>query len=191
MRATDQLKEEHQGIKLMLSILSNVCDRLDAGEDINPLHLEKIVEFIQVFADKCHHAKEEDLLFVAMKEVGFPLNSGPIGVMLAEHDQGRGYVRGLKAAVEQYKAGDKRVISSITSNARNYVALLSQHIDKEDNILYMMADAHLSDQTQERLLADFEKVEIERIGAGKHEEFHHLLHELEQFYLRAPAIQSI
>jgi hemerythrin-like domain-containing protein len=186
MKATEQLKEEHVGIKRMLSILDSVCDRLEAGEDIRPRHLEQSVEFIQVFADRCHHGKEEDLLFAAMEEVGFPRDRGPIGVMLAEHEQGRGYVRGLKAAVERYKAGDRRAISEMVSNARSYIALLSQHIDKEDNILYAMADAHLPNETQERLLGDFEKVELERIGAGRHEEFHHLLDELQQVYLTEP-----
>jgi len=63
MTPTEQLKEEHEAIKLMLRILDKVCDKLESGEEVNPEHLDQILEFIKVFADKCHHGKEEDLLF--------------------------------------------------------------------------------------------------------------------------------
>ena len=184
MRPTEQLKEEHKAIKLMLRILDRVCEKLESGEEVNLEHLEKIVEFIKVFADKCHHGKEEDLLFPAMEEAGIPKEGGPIGVMLTEHNLGRNYVKDLSDAVTKYKAGDRQVASKIVENARNYVGLLTPHINKEDNILYMMADMHLSKERQEKLLEEFEKVEHEIIGAGRHEEFHQLLHNLEEVYIK-------
>lgn len=183
MRPTEQLKEEHQAIKLMLRISEKVCQKLESGEEVDPEHLEQIVEFIKLFADKCHHGKEEDLLFTAMEEAGIPRKGGPIGVMLTEHDMGRGYVRGMSEAVARYKASDRQALSAIAQNARNYIALLTQHIDKEDYILYPMADMHLSEDQQKELLEGFERVERERIGVGKHEEFHNLLDHLKAVYL--------
>lgn len=183
MSLTEQLKEEHETIKLMLMILEKVCEKLGSKEKINPEHLEKIVEFIKVFADKCHHGKEEDLLFPAMEEAGIPKEGGPIGVMLVEHNMGRNYVKGMSEAVALYKTGDRTVSSKIVENARNYIKLLTPHINKEDNILYLMADMRLSKDKQEELLEKFEKVESELIGAGKHEEFHQLLNNLKQLYL--------
>ncbi len=183
MKPTAQLQEEHQAIKRMLRIAGKVSEKLESGEEINPEHLEQIVEFIRVFADRCHHGKEEDLLFVAMEEAGIPKEGGPIGVMLAEHDMGRGYVRGLSEAVTRYKAGERGVSPAIVENARNYIALLSQHIDKEDNILYPMADMHLTEDQQKALLEGFERVERERIGPGRHEAFHQLLDRLQELYL--------
>lgn len=184
MKPTEQLKEEHEAIKLMLRISEKVCEKLESGEEVDPEHLEQIVEFIKVFADKCHHGKEEDLLFTAMEEAGIPKKGGPIGVMLTEHDMGRGYVKGMSEAVAKYKGGDRKVSSAIVGNARNYIALLTQHIDKEDNILYPMADMHLSEERQKELLEEFERVEREKIGVGKHEEFHELLNHLREVYLK-------
>jgi hemerythrin-like domain-containing protein len=144
--------------------------------------LKQIVRFIQGFADKCHHAKEEDLLFPAMEEAGVPRQGGPIGVMLAEHTEGREHVRRMKEAAERYAAGDLKAGSEFAGHARQYAALLSQHIHKEDNILYPIADARLSARAQVRLEKDFEKVEEEVVGAGKHEEYHRLLEKLEKTY---------
>jgi len=183
MKPTEQLKEEHKAIKLMLEILNKVCERLESGKAVNPEHLEKIVEFIRVFADRCHHGKEEDLLFPAMEEAGIPRQGGPIGVMLLEHNMGRDYVKRLSDAVNKYKTGDRTISDKIVENARNYIALLTPHINKEDNILYLMADMRVPKEKQDELLAEFEKVETERMGPGKHEEFHRLLHNLKEIYL--------
>lgn len=183
MRPTELLMEEHRAIERMLRIVEEVCRRLEAGQEIPADDLEQIVEFIQVFADRCHHGKEEDLLFTEMERAGIPRQGGPIGVMLVEHEQGRAHVRTMKEAVTAYKAGDRSVIPTLVRNALGYVSLLQQHIYKEDNILYRMADMHLSEEQERLLLEGFERVEAERIGPGRHEAFHALLDRLEQAYL--------
>lgn len=184
MIATKQLTDEHKSIKLMLNILEEICKRLESGEKVDLDHLDRIVEFIKVFADRCHHSKEEDLLFPAMEEAGVPKEGGPIGVMLTEHDYGREYVRGISQAISKYRSGDTEASVDIVKNAKGYIELLTQHIYKEDNILYPIADKFLSEKKQEELYEEFEKIEKERIGEGIHERFHELLHYLQDIYLK-------
>lgn len=184
MKPTEELKKEHEAIKLMIRIMGRVSDRLESGMKVDPKHLDSILEFIKVFADKCHHAKEEDLLFPAMEKAGIPGEGGPVGVMLLEHDEGRRFVKAMGEGIAQYAKGDLKAGSKIAENARNYVALLSQHIDKEDNILYPMADARIPGADQNELEKEFEKVETEKIGREKHEEFHRLLQRLKEEYLK-------
>lgn len=179
MRLTELLEEEHKSIKLMLRILDKVCEKLESGEGVNPEHLEEIIEFIKVFADKCHHGKEEDLLFVAMSKAGIPTS-----VMLEEHGMGRDYVRGMSEAVDSYKKGDSRATPNIVKNARGYIKLLTKHIEKEDKFLFPAAEKRIPAGKKKELLEDFERVEQERIGPGKHEEFHRLLHDLKTAYLK-------
>jgi len=107
MTPTQELKNEHRDILLMLDILKTISDRLDAGQAIDAAHLEKAVEFIQGFADKCHHAKEEVHLFKAMEEAGIPRQGGPIGVMLEEHENGRNHVRAMADSIPGIRAGDE------------------------------------------------------------------------------------
>lgn len=183
MKATQQLKDEHQGVLLAISILEVINLKLKKGEKVDALHLEQLLEFIRVFVDKCHHSKEEDLLFPAMEKAGVPNEGGPIGMMLNEHDLGRGYVKNFAKAIEEYKKGDSKAAKQIIKNTSGYAVLLKDHIDKEDNILYMIADAHLSPKTQKDLLEKFEIVENEKVGKGKHEEFHQMLNKLKKVYL--------
>jgi hemerythrin-like domain-containing protein len=91
------------------------------------------------FADKCHHGKEEDILFVAMTAMDMPQDSGPVAVMLAEHDEGRQYTAGFRSAAEQMKNGDAAAAADVVRNVYDYVNLLREHINKEDRVLYPMA----------------------------------------------------
>jgi hemerythrin-like domain-containing protein len=157
---------------------------LAAGDAVPKIHLEQIVELIQVFADKCHHGKEEDLLFVEMNKIGFPKESGPIAVMLQEHQLGRGFVREMAKATQEYGPGKNDATKAFEENARGYVSLLQQHIQKENIILFPMADSNIAASVQKRLMDDFERVEIEKIGAGKHEELHKIIDSLKSTYLK-------
>ncbi|MBC7237635.1 MAG: hemerythrin domain-containing protein [Chloroflexi bacterium] len=183
MKPTEELKEEHDAIKRMLRILERMADRLDAREDVRIEDIREAIGFIQGFADRCHHAKEEDLLFPAMEAAGVPRQTGPIAVMLAEHEQGRAHVRAMIKALDEHVAGVSDAAQRLADNARAYTALLRQHIDKEDGILYVIADARLSPRQQEELEKGFARVEREVIGAGQHETYHALLDRLSAAYL--------
>lgn len=180
MKPTDQLMEEHRAIELMLSILEEASVRLEQNQAVDPNHLDQMIDFIRIFADKCHHGKEEDLLFVAMEKAGIPRDGGPIGVMLSDHTQGRNFVRDMAEAIEQLNGQQAKFVK----NARGYVQLLREHILKEDNILYPMANQRFTDDNQKELLKQFADVEKNVIGEGKHEEYHKLLEHLKSVYLQ-------
>jgi len=177
---TEDLREEHRVIERMLRVLNVACDRLEMGEEVSPDLFRRSIDFIRTFADSCHHGKEEDALFPVVEKRGIPRQGGPIGVMLMEHDQGRKFVRAFAQAVEKYGKGDKSAKQAIIENARGYARLLSQHIPKEDNILYPLADKVLGSSEQKELWEKFERIEKERIGEGKHQEYLHLVMEIEK-----------
>jgi len=182
MKATEQLRDEHEGIKIMLSILERVGRQLEGTGNLNKEHFDGILEFLKVFVDKCHHAKEEELLFPALVAAGVP-KDGPVSVMLHEHEMGRNHIKAMNAAFAGYIEGDLSLSKDITQNIGGYISLLRDHIEKENNVLFVMADNLLSEKKQDELLEGFEKIEEERIGVGKHEEFHGLIKKLSGIYL--------
>lgn len=184
MKPTEILIKEHDAILLMLKILDAVATRLENNEHVDPDHPSQIVEFIREFADKCHHGKEENLLFKSMAKAGVPEQGGPIAVMLSEHETGRNFVRNMDTAASAYAKGDKSTIGQFVQNARGYISLLFRHIQKENMVLFPMADRVIPDDEQDRLLDEFDKVETEIIGEGTHERFHELLDQLQSKYLR-------
>lgn len=167
----------------MLQILVEISQRLQAKEKVNPLHLDQLIEFMKVFVDGCHHAKEEDFLFPAMEKAGVPNEGGPIGMMLMDHGEERVYVKNLVEAVSEYKKGNLKEVKKIIKNIKAISGLLLPHIDKENNILYMIADMHLTKEDQNKLVKEFEKIEEKKVGKGKHEQFHKMLNQLKKAYL--------
>lgn len=182
MKATGELRKEHQGIILMLRVLRAVSDKIGRADPVQPADLDGIIEFLSVFVDKCHHAKEEEFLFPALEAEGVLREGGPIGVLTAEHEIGRRLAAGLKNTAAQY-AGDGSA-GALRSVIREYVVLLTEHIQKENEVLFPLADVKLDPGRDESIFESFAHLENDRIGPGKHEEFHVLLGRLEQEYLR-------
>lgn len=165
MKPTEILMAEHRVIEQVLNVLEKMAGRAEATGKLEKADANDAIAFFRMFADKCHHGKEEAQLFPAMEAKGFPRNGGPTGVMITEHEFGRARVRGMAAAVEKDAAGE------FATNARQFIGMLREHIQKEDHCLFSMADKAFSAADQEQLLAAFEKVEAEDMGAGTHEKF--------------------
>ncbi len=180
MRATGVLKEEHRAIERMLAVLGTAAQRLEAGERVRPRLLREAVDFVRNFADKCHHGKEEANLFPRLEERGVSKEGGPLGVVLHEHNVGREYIGAIDGAIGAYEGGDETAAGVIEENVRGYIDLLRDHIWKEENVLFPMADEVLSAEDQRELEERFEQVEAEVMGPGVHERYHELLDRAER-----------
>ncbi len=180
MQATEILMEEHRHIERLLDSLDRAADHLESGKTVRPGFFIEAAEFIKGFADGCHHRKEEGLLFPALEAAGMPRDGGPVGMMLYEHDEGRAYTKAMREAAESLRDGDAAAASLVAENAHGFAALLRQHIQKEDMILFRMADQFIQGEAREQLTGDFERVEREETGAGVHEKYLVLLERLVQ-----------
>lgn len=182
MRPTEELKHEHSGILRILNAMEKMSERITGGEGVPVVHIKQVIEFIQVFVDKCHHGKEEGILFPAMEAVGVPREGGPIGVMLTEHEMGRRLTADMDKLVKAYEDGGSGSLMVLTNPALQYANLLRSHIWKENNVLFPMADEKLSPEKQDYISREFERLEVERIGPGRHEAFHKMIDTLSDIY---------
>src|SRR3989304_1422677 len=98
--ATGVLRQEHDAILRMLEVAEAVARQLDRGENVPADTLAGLLEFFRLFADRCHHGKEEDLLFPLLEKKGLPRAGGPLGGMLGEHERGRPPVRRMGGAAD-------------------------------------------------------------------------------------------
>jgi len=184
--ATDILKSEHRGIERMLDVVERAAERLQQGEPVPPALFAQAGEFFAHFADRCHHGKEEAHLFPALQRRGVPSAGGPIGQMLAEHDQGRAYVRTLREEARRHAEGTLADPGELVAAAHGYVTLLRAHIRKEDGVLFPLADRLLAPEEQAALVEAFDRVESQEMGAGEHERYHAMIDELAGAVLDRP-----
>ncbi len=178
-KASQYLMHEHAAILLILNVLEKICSRLKTEEGADHRDIQQIIDLIKNFADKCHHGKEEEYLFPALEAAGIKKANGPIGVMLFEHEKGRGLIRLMQDSVSDKFIRAEKFIDSSTL----YIDLLRNHIEKENTILFPMGDARLTEAKQAELIKNFETHEDEVIGKGKHHELHLILEKFEKKYL--------
>ena len=183
MKAIDVLMEEHRVIERVLNALDRAVTRLEHGQAIRTAFFLDAAEFFAGFADGCHHRKEEGVLFEEMAASGMPTSMGPIGVMLSEHEEGRRLTRGIRDAAASLDHGSEdpeQVRRRLAGYARRYIALLRDHIAKEDQVLFPMAGELLPKERQDALLTGFAKVEHAEAGEGAHSKYLALAERLER-----------
>jgi hemerythrin-like domain-containing protein len=163
------LVDEHEVILSVLDALEHVAR--DAGRKFDRGFYEDAVEFFATFADKCHHAKEEDMLFPALEAAGMPRERGPIGVMLSDHVEGRGHVGAIREAIPQADAGDAAAYQLIRREALAYAEMLRAHIQKENLVLFVMGDRILGEDAKASLEKQFQCEHHSPLPKGTHQRY--------------------
>jgi len=179
-RPVEDLKGEHGGIIAMLGVMAAVAKKMKNREEVKKDHLAKIAEFLTVFADKCHHGKEENILFPeVVKDIS---NLYMVNELLGEHKSGRDYIRGIIESLKYYETGNSHAYH-IAVNMVGYISLLKEHIKKESLSLFPIVDKQIPDDIQSLMEQKFETLERDVIGEGKHEKYHGWLNDLQKIYL--------
>jgi hemerythrin-like domain-containing protein len=185
MKATQELTTEHGAVFTGLKILDKVTAAIREKKEQAPRDLEQLLDFFK-FVDRCHHGKEEDVLFPELERRGVQRDGGLIGDLLAEHEVGREHVRAIAEGLERFRRGDDaaaaEAATAITGKAHAYDEMLRVHIAKESNDLFPLADRLIPADAAATLVEKFEEIERERVGEGKHEAYHAMLHDLKDRY---------
>lgn len=163
MEPTAILSSEHRVIEQVLDCLEAMAASVREHGRLDVARAGQALEVLRTFADRCHHGKEEDVLFAWMARRGMPTHVGPIAVMLDEHRAGRAAIARMDAA---RAAGEAEAFAQA---ADEYVVLLRDHIAKEDGVLFPMAESMLDESAREEVLAAFRAFERDDLGAGVHE----------------------
>lgn len=169
MRLLHTLRDEHEAILQALDALDTRTQRLEAGEETPVSDLQTLVRFFRRYADACHHAKEEKVLFPALLQAGMLREGGPIGVMLHEHGVGREHITVMDSHASRV-ATDPEARSMFTAAATSFSSMLRHHIHKENNVLFVMADRMLESSRDTELHELGARQEAETIGSGEKDE---------------------
>lgn len=182
MQAIEILVNEHDSILKMIKITQTILEN-DDKTNVNTDHVEQIIDFIRNFADKYHHLKEEDVLFMEMENHGMSREGGPIAVMLHEHDEGRAYIKQAVDSIGKLKEGDDSGFGQIKDNLLSYCMLLTNHIGKENNILYPMAERLLPPAVKEAMTGNFEETNSTTVDNEYFDKYLKMVDELSDIYL--------
>jgi len=169
MKITEFLAHEHRVIEKMLECLEKITDRAAAEGVLARESASPSLDFFRKYADRCHHGKEEDLLFPMMEARGVTRKTSPLGGMLFDHILGRSLVRAMAKSLEE--GPSSKAVAEFQEASRDFIRLLRRHIDKEDHVLFPLADQVLNERDQESLSVLCAKVEHEKFGPDFHREY--------------------
>lgn len=164
INVTQVMMEEHQLILRMIALVESQTALLEAGRFQGWRFFLDAVGFIRNYADRFHHAKEEDVLFVELVRNGMPEKRSPIEAMNIEHEQGRAHVRTIETAAQKALAGGSGQEKVIAEHVKGYAALLRAHIEKEDTILYPLSERVLPGEVRGRMLQAYAEAEANTPG---------------------------
>jgi hemerythrin-like domain-containing protein len=164
MEATDLLKQDHQFIERALAALATGTVQLEQGSPVRPGFFLGVVEFLEGFVHTLHYRREEDVLYAAMERAGASRTTGPIGSAIREHEASRSAARAVRSAVERWEGGDESAQRDLAEEARRYVSLLKQHIAREDQLLFPMAEDMIPKEHHFQLLDDLAQLDVDGRG---------------------------
>jgi len=174
MHPIQSLMDEHQTILRALASLEALLGPDHAEEPTDTLR--ECVDFLRTYADRLHHGKEEALLFPALERRGMPAEHGPTAAMRHEHEQGRALVGRMAVALEAEPV-DR---DAVREAGLAFVALLRDHIAKEDHVLFPMAERTLPGSDLHALGLAYDRVEAEDFPPDIHDRLESWARELAQ-----------
>jgi hemerythrin-like domain-containing protein len=162
---------EHRLIEKMITVIRREVDKAAIEGSIDPAFIDTAVDFIRTYADKCHHGKEEDILFRDLNKKDL---SNELKVILSElieeHKMGRKVLSNLVETKLRYVRGEKEALSSILDDLRHLTDFYPKHIEKEDRHFFIPCMDYLTAEEKEQMLKEewaFDKNLIHQIYKAK------------------------
>jgi hemerythrin-like domain-containing protein len=186
MKAFDDLSHEHELIRRMITVLESLTGGVRSGRPGVAGDLREAVRFVRGFADKCHHGKEEKLLFPLIAGKNQTVAKMPVRILTSEHDAGRTLISEVERALSGLEAGDEKAAAQVAQAVSLYARMLRKHIDKEEDIVFPLAKTLISPEEADLLAEQFEALE-EEMGEDAHELYRGIVESLEQRMSVTPA----
>jgi len=181
MRPTENLKNEHNDIKELLKIMSKIAKNIKSNEVFYTSDVEDIIDFLNFFIDRSHHGKEE-LFYSKLEQAEIFKGSESLSVLLYEHTLARNYLKEIYSCVENCKIGNAFSGEMLADSLNNYVILLRNHIQKEEETIFPVVDNELSTDKQNELSVKFKSIEASIVQHSFHDHYHKLLEQLQIKY---------
>jgi len=152
MQITEILRQEHSLIRLVLTTMERLRPQRGKFSPEAGRQLESLLEFFWIYVDHCHCGKEENVLFLAMEKAGISRQAGPIGIGLAQHQMNRKILQFLQEVVLNWKPDEPQSNLSLGAAMDDYILQLRAHLDREERVLFPLAEDQLGEPQDARLL---------------------------------------
>ena len=165
--STESLRRDHELIEKVIKAMQSTIELLNDKKQIPESILLPVIDFSKNFTDVCHHTKEEKSLFPALEEAGMPTTMGPIAMMLLDHQRSREIGNEMEKSAKEYLSSGNS--EKLIADMQLYVDHITEHLWKENNKLFMMAEARLQNVSKivNEELDTIEKSQLNDLGKSR------------------------
>ena len=188
MEAIEILEREHDVARIVVDAACREADRIQMTGKVNPDEIEHIVDFLHFFADTCHDPKEEELLFARLNTCGSGCLSGPVAALYRDHESLRAILDSVSDSLARAEAGDRVAIMPLALNLKSYVELMREHMHKEEESIFPLAQSYLSAVDRSKLALEFDAVEPDEAEAAIHEHYYLMALDMIQYARDEPKL---
>jgi hemerythrin-like domain-containing protein len=146
---------EHRLIERMIDVMKEEFVLIEKEKKVDPEFIEMAVDFIRTYADRCHHGKEEDILF---RDLGGKKLKDEykrrMEELVEEHRWGRKITGRLVEANAKYIRGNKESLSVIMDCIKSLVEFYPKHIEKEDKHFFIPCMDYFTDSEKDAMLKE-------------------------------------
>jgi len=174
MEPLDILRNEHGLIRQYLDNLQLAVEKLEEDKRPPREFFEQAVDFARNFSDSFHHLKEEHVMFVRLAQRKDGQLDGEIDALRHQHEGARDYIAAIAASIDGYAEGQPIPTSRILENTAAYIALLRNHIHKEDHVFFPLVEELLTEEEQAQLKVEFERA-ADKAGEETFERHHKMV----------------
>ena len=147
------LMTEHRLIEQMIRLVGKEVASIKEKGEANTDLIGEAVNFLKVYADECHHGKEEDILFKYLSEKKMSSeHRRTMDELVKEHALGRKNVRELASLVKSYRQGESDKLGDITGIMEKLAVFYPKHIEKEDKHFFIPCMEYFTGKEQEKML---------------------------------------
>jgi hemerythrin-like domain-containing protein len=177
LQARGPLMIEHRLIERILVIIKAKLAQVEKAQQIDPLFVDKAVDFIRTYADRTHHGKEEEILFRDLNKKDLSdVDRKVMNELIEEHVFGRSTTKTLVEAINRYRNGDTEALGNVLSCLRTIVDFYPKHIEKEDKIFFPSSRSYFTEAEDAAMLDEFWEFDRKMI----HEKYKAVVDDLEK-----------
>ena len=182
MTPTENLIKEHKEINELLEIMSKIAAKIKSKDVFYPTDVEEIIDYLIIIIDKSHHGKEDEVFYPELISTGISKEAEPLSLINYEHTLAKRYLKEISSCVVNCKIGNDFSGELLADSLTNYVVVIQNHIKREEEFVFPIANEVLSTEKQNEILQRFEHIDQQNITHSFLDRFNKLVNKLKSKY---------
>jgi len=175
MNPSIDIQSDHVAMSIILDAMGNRANEILKTGNVDYFRIGQILDFLHNYTDNLHYAKEERVLFPAVKDESKPWINKTLNNLVHEHILAREYIKEIDKHLNQCLYGNTDSLKDLATVMLKYVELEKNHIKVEDEIVMPLFKRLMDMNKLEGFKFEFKEMPDKKIDQLKYLEYYRLI----------------